>query len=105
MAETATSIAEASRRQPNREDILGKLQESFVDWYERLSEPQGAADIVAAWSRRSSYARDKKVRINDAGREISGTTRGLELDGALKVETDDGEMTIVRAGDVSVRSR
>ena len=104
LAETATSIAEATGRQPNREDIFGKLQESFVGWYQRLSDPQGAADIVAAWSRRSSYARNKKVRINDAGREISGTTRGLELDGALKVESDDGEMTIVRAGDVSVRS-
>ena len=102
LAETATSIAEATGRQPNREDILGRLQESFVGWYQRLSEPQGATDIVAAWSRRSSYARDKKVRINGGGREISGTTRGLELDGALKVESDDGEMTIVRAGDVSL---
>lgn len=103
LAETATSIAEATGGQPNREDILGKLQESFVSWYQRLSDPQGAADIVAAWSRRSSYARDKKVRINDGGRELSGTTRGLELDGALKIESDDGEITIVRAGDVSVR--
>ena len=85
--------------------ILRTLQESFVNWYGRLSKPDWAADIVNSWSQRSSYARGKEIRITDGGREISGITQGLELDGALRVETETGKITIVRAGDVSVRSR
>jgi len=32
---------------------------------------------------------------------FEGTTRGLESDGALRVETNDGKIRIVRAGDVT----
>jgi BirA family biotin operon repressor/biotin-[acetyl-CoA-carboxylase] ligase len=104
LAATATSVAAATGRQPDFESILRKLQEYFVTWYRRLNFKEGSADIVNAWSKRSSYARGKEIRITDGGLEISGTTRGLELDGALRVETETGEITIVRAGDVSVRS-
>lgn len=105
LATTATSVAAATSSQPDLEVILRTLQESFVNWYGRLSKPDGAADIVNSWSQRSSYARGKEIRITDGGREISGITQGLELDGALRVETETGKITIVRAGDVSVRSR
>lgn len=105
VAATATSVAAATGRQPDLEGILPKLQQSFVTWYRRLRLEEGPVDIVDAWSQRSSYARDKEVRITDGGLEIFGTTRGLELDGALRVETESGEIKIVRAGDVTVRSR
>ena len=103
LAATATSVAAATGRQPDLEGILSKLQQCFVTWYRRLNFKEGPADIVNAWSQHSSYARGKEIRIRDGGLEISGTTRGLELDGALRVETETGEITIVRAGDVSVR--
>lgn len=101
---TATSVSAAGGRQANLKQVLTKLQECFVSWYGRLNRPLGAEDIVAAWSQRSSYAEGKEIVIKDADNEFRGTTRGLELDGALRVETDSGEIKIVRAGDVSVRS-
>ena len=101
---TATSVSEATGHPANLERLLTKLQECFVGWYGRLNGPQGADDIIAAWSQRSSYAQGKEIVIKDAQTESRGTSRGLTGEGALRVETDSGEITIVRAGDVSLRS-
>ncbi len=101
---TATSVSSATGRPVNFEQVLAGLQECFVDWYERLNRPQGAGDIVAAWSQRSSYAEGKEIVIKDADTELRGTTQGLTREGALRVETEAGEVRIVRAGDVSLRS-
>lgn len=103
LAATATSVTDATGRNPDLESLLQKLQECFVRWYARLSESAGADTIVSAWSQRSSYAEGKEIRIADCGLEISGITRGLESEGGLRVETQTGEIRIVRAGDVSVR--
>lgn len=100
----ATSVAAATGSQPDIESILSRLQDSFVGWYRRLNNADGATEIVQAWSGRSSYAHGKMIRITDGGLEISGTTRGLELDGALRVETETGEIKMFRTGDVSLRS-
>jgi hypothetical protein len=40
------------------------------------------------------------VRVHAATEIFEGTTRGLEPDGALRVETATGEIKLVRAGDV-----
>src|ERR671930_110856 len=45
-------------------------------------------------------ARGRRVRVALEGETFEGTTRGLEPDGALRVETDAGQMRVVRAGDV-----
>jgi biotin-(acetyl-CoA carboxylase) ligase len=36
----------------------------------------------------------------DGDEMITGITRGLDTDGALRLETDRGELVTVRAGDV-----
>lgn len=101
---TATSVSAATGGPSNLEHVLAKLQESFADWYRRLSHPRGTEDIVAAWSQRSSYAAGKDIVIKDGNAEFQGTTQGLTKEGALRVETDNGDVRIVRAGDVSLRS-
>ncbi len=50
---------------------------------------------------RSSYVEGKLVRVTENSESISGTTRGLERDGALRVEIESGEIRVVRAGDVT----
>lgn len=100
----ATSVSAATGQPTNLEQVLTKLQECFASWYRGLNGPRGADDIIAAWSQRSSYAEGKEILIKDAGTEFQGTTRGLTKEGALRVETEAGEVRIVRAGDVSLRS-
>jgi BirA family biotin operon repressor/biotin-[acetyl-CoA-carboxylase] ligase len=97
----ATSIEAASGVPPNLEGVLKALVRSLDENYQLLESPNGAEEIVAKWLARSSYGTGKRVMVTDNSETFSGTTRGLERDGALRVETSDGEIRIVRAGDVT----
>lgn len=99
----ATSVAEVSGRAPEREALLAALVRALSRWYALLHEPDGAEKIVAAWSSRSSYATGKAVQVANGDEVWQGMTRGVERDGALRLETADG-IRIVRAGDVSIRA-
>lgn len=103
LATVATSVAAATGRDPVLDQVLARLQQSFASWYRKLNQQQGANEIILAWSQRSSYANGKRVRITDNGTQIDGTTRGLDLAGGLRLETETGEIKIIRAGDVTVR--
>lgn len=104
LSDVATSVAEASPGgTPERETLLAALLRALSRWYSLLHEVDGAEKIVAAWTSRSSYATGKPVQVANGNEVWQGTTRGVESDGALRLETADG-MKLVRAGDVSVRS-
>ena len=104
LSDVATSVAEASPGgTPEREILLAALLRALSRWYSLLHEVDGAEKIVAAWTSRSSYATGKLVQVANGNEVWQGTTRGVESDGALRLETADG-MKLVRAGDVSVRS-
>jgi BirA family biotin operon repressor/biotin-[acetyl-CoA-carboxylase] ligase len=99
VAETAISIEDVSTNF-DREVILQRLVKNLGRYYKLLNADDGNAQIVDAWSSRSSYAYGKAIRVTAGEEIIEGLTRGLEGDGALRVETDSGEIRIVRAGDV-----
>ena len=96
----ATSVAHESSRPPERETILAALLNALARWYSLLHEPDGAEKIVAAWTSRSSYAADKLVQVTNGDEVLQGITRGLENDGALRLETRQG-IQLIRAGDVT----
>lgn len=96
----ATSVAEASGREPERESMLSALLRALARWYSLLSEANGHEKIVAAWSSRSTYATGKVVQVLSGDEVWQGTTCGIESDGALRLETANGEIKLVRAGDV-----
>jgi len=75
--------------------------QSLTRWYPMLEKPE---QIVSAWSDRSSYADGKLVQVSNGDEIWQGTTCGIEPDGALRVRTASGEIKLVRAGDVRVRS-
>jgi len=100
IGDTATSVEEQTGRAPDAEILLTSLTRSLARHYETLHTPDGAAEILREWQRRSTYARDRRVRVALAAETFEGTTRGLDPDGALRVETDAGEVRTVRAGDV-----
>ena len=96
----ATSVAQESGHQPERETILAALLAALARWYSLLHEPDGAEKIVAAWASRSSYASDKLVQVTNGDEVVQGITRGIENDGALRLETAQG-IQLIRAGDVT----
>ena len=46
---------------------------------------------------------DRRVMIEERGHRYEGTARGIDAEGALLVERDDGTTTSVISGEVSVR--
>lgn len=98
----ATSVEVAAGEKPELEVVLAALVSSLGIYYQTLQQPGGSEEIVREWGARSSYCEGKRIRVVESNGSLVGTTRGLERDGALRVETDDGEIRIVRAGDVAV---
>jgi BirA family biotin operon repressor/biotin-[acetyl-CoA-carboxylase] ligase len=106
LANVATSVSELTGRSADREAILAGLLRWLTHWYALLNESAGPESIVNAWSNRSSYAFGRMVQVSNGDDVWQGTTCGIERDGALRLRTEDGEIKLVRAGDVySVRSQ
>lgn len=103
--ETATSVEEQAGAAPDAERLLASLLRALSRRYEALQGPDGAARTLAEWEARSSYARGRRVSVSLAEETFEGTTRGVEPDGALRVEADGGLLRIVRAGDVTAVRR
>jgi BirA family biotin operon repressor/biotin-[acetyl-CoA-carboxylase] ligase len=96
----ATSVVHESGRPAEREAILTALLHALARWCSLLQEPDGAEKIAAAWSSRSSYATGKLVQVTNGAETLQGHTRGIENDGALRLETAQG-IQLIRAGDVT----
>ena len=97
----AASVSSATGRLPDVETLVQSLIRSLGEHYKILQAANGEEETINAWSRRSSYARNCHVRATLAAETFEGWTRGLEPDGALRVETSTGEIRIVRAGDIT----
>jgi BirA family biotin operon repressor/biotin-[acetyl-CoA-carboxylase] ligase len=97
----ATSVEQETGAAHDRETILAALVRALARRYEQLHAHAGTAAIVSDWAAASSYASGRRVRVTLADETFDGTTRGLEPDGALRVETGAGGIRIVRAGDVT----
>jgi BirA family biotin operon repressor/biotin-[acetyl-CoA-carboxylase] ligase len=101
LRDVATSVEAATNRAPDTEAVLQALVSQLVKHYAQLNTLHGARELLIEWAARSSYATNKVVRVTLGDEIFEGTTRGLEPDGALRVETKDGKIKIIHAGDVT----
>ena len=80
------------------------LQETLTKYlsyfYNILNSENGPKQILTEWRRRSTYFSGKNVRVVLGNETVTGTTDGLEENGALRVRTMDGDIKIIQAGDV-----
>jgi BirA family biotin operon repressor/biotin-[acetyl-CoA-carboxylase] ligase len=102
LRESATSLESLTGEMPDREAVLQAILEAFQRRYAMLQQPNGSGQVLSEWSQRSSFAAGKRIRVGNEYETLEGISRGLESDGALRLETDSGEIRIVRAGDVTV---
>jgi BirA family biotin operon repressor/biotin-[acetyl-CoA-carboxylase] ligase len=98
---TATSIEDATNKNVDRETILTELVAALTERYETLQTAGGREHTIREWCAHSTYAFDRQVRVSFNSESFVGVTRGLDGDGALRVETADGKLRLVRAGDVT----
>jgi BirA family biotin operon repressor/biotin-[acetyl-CoA-carboxylase] ligase len=100
IAEIATSVEAETGRKINSAELLEALTR-FLDYhYEILRQAGGAEKIRREWTRRSSYAAGKNVRVFLENETLCGATDGIEENGALRVRTGAGETRIIQAGDI-----
>ena len=97
----ALSVESVTGRRPDGERVLQELLKAIGERYEFLQSAEGAEHTIREWCANSAYAFGRRVRVTLLGEAFEGITRGLESDGALRVETDRGKVRIVRAGDVT----
>ncbi len=102
LSQTATSLESLTGKTPNREVVLQAILVSFQKRYAELRGAEGWRRVINEWSKRSSYAFGKRIRVENEHENFEGTSRGLESDGALRLETESGQIRIVRAGDVTI---
>ena len=100
LAETATSIEAETKIKPNVENFLPILTFFLEKYCDELYSEQGAEKIRKEWSQKSSYSKGKSVSVNLGNETVYGVTKGIETNGALRIETENGEIKIVNAGEV-----
>jgi len=100
IADIATSIEAETNKTVDVANLLENLTANFDEFYRILNEKTDPEKIRLAWAERSSYFTGKRIKAALENETIFGTTRGIEENGALRVELETGEIRIIHAGDV-----
>jgi BirA family biotin operon repressor/biotin-[acetyl-CoA-carboxylase] ligase len=95
----ATSLRIARGRYQSRERLLVELLPS-IDRHCDLLETSGIDAVIDAFTRASSYARGRRVCVDQDGAELRGVTAGLNPSGFLNVRDDQGRNWVILAGGV-----
>lgn len=95
-----TSVESEIGNAPDLEVLLKKLTENLEKYYQILQSENGAEEIRRSWSEKSSYGEGKAVRVESSNETLRGVTRGIEENGALRIETENGDIKVIQAGDV-----
>ena len=94
----AGSLLELRGARVDRESFIRRLIQDLDQCYGILVE-SGFAAIAARWE--SYFAlRNRRVRVDMIDQVLFGRAKGLDRDGALIVESDDGAAQRIVAGDV-----
>ncbi len=100
IAALATSIEEVIGAAVTPAEAADLVARYLSHFYSVLAGPDGGSQILGDWEKRSSYFRGKQVRVITGSETVTGTTDGLEQNGALRIARPDGSVTIIQAGDV-----
>jgi len=94
----ATSVAELTGKSVSRESFLRRLIHHLDRCYGELEE-SGFALLAPRWEAHFGL-RGKRVRVELLDQIVAGRAIGIDRDGALLVEDEQGAVTRVIAGDV-----
>jgi BirA family biotin operon repressor/biotin-[acetyl-CoA-carboxylase] ligase len=86
---------------PGRSRLAAALVDGFADVLSTYASA-GFAPYLPEF-RSADWLADRTIRIDDARGALEGVARGIDPDGALRVELGGGRVRRVESGDVSVR--
>lgn len=84
-----------------RHDVAAALLAAVIETLAHTPGTLGEA-ALSAWAHRDAL-RDRAVRLETPGRAATGIARGIDATGALLLETADGTLRRVTAGEVTLR--
>lgn len=101
LGNVAASLAETGIEVGARNRLVAALIESCVTGLEQF-RAEGFAPFKAQWNA-ADVLRHQPITVSDVNGQRRGLARGIDAQGALILERDDGSRETVIAGDVSVR--
>ena len=96
--EGATSLKREMGQAISRKAFLQNLLQELEGWYEVFLK-EGGAPVLKAW-REQARIKGRSVQVKSFGETLVGSAVDVDSDGALILETEDGERKRVVAGDV-----
>lgn len=102
LQEKASSLEKESGKKTDRYKLLVRITEEFLQAYEQFTESKDLAFFQEEYNQ-LLINKDAQVRILDPQKSFEGIARGITAVGELMVETEDGSLKKVYAGEVSVR--
>lgn len=102
LRETATSLRLELGRPVDRGAVICACMKAFEEYYDKFLR-QGDLSLLMDDYQRLLANCDREVRVLDPSGEYKGIARGIDRLGQLLVEKEDGTVTAVYAGEVSVR--
>lgn len=100
LKDIATSLRLAGGRSYSRLETLVRLLSWFERYYNRLVK-EGPEPIRARFAEVSSYAKDKRVRVDTGHESFLATTAGLDEAGLLWLRREDGSLVPHLSGDLT----
>lgn len=102
LRKTATSLKMESGQSIDRAKLLARILERFEEDYDVFGQALTLSALKERYESRL-VGRNAVVRVLDPAGEYTGISRGVTDTGELIVERENGERTLVYAGEVSVR--
>lgn len=98
----ATSLLLELGKETTRAELMAECMKYFEEFYEKFLQTEDLSLLQEQYNK-LLLNRNRGVRVLEPGNEYSGVALGINKDGELLVEKEDGTRTAVYAGEVSVR--
>ncbi len=102
LKEIATSVSLELGSDQNRAELITETVRLFEEYYGIFEQTQDLSGLKEHYNE-LLLNKDNIVRVLEPGHEYTGIARGINDRGELLVEREDGSVTEVYAGEVSVR--
>lgn len=79
-------------------DVLEALAQAMVHWLAVWQNGENFSGIRSAWTQRA-YGLDQKIAVDMETKRITGTFKGINDNGAMLIETSNGNVETIMAGD------
>ena len=96
----ATSLEDETGRAPDRALVLVEILAALTRRYREVTEGETQV-LLRDWRALSPLAEGARVSFDAAGERREGITAGIDEQGALLVRSAEGQVTALRAGEVT----